>query len=208
MKLDVRALCTEQTEAATRIGAVNTLTPIPGGGLRGDNTDWLGIRDCARRAGAVSPQVGVCVGAGGSARAAMWALRGLGVESLYIWNRTHEKAEQLAGEFGGTAVRDLSTLSGRADVVVSNVPGEAQGDVPAQLSPSLGPGTVVIDMAYKPRVTPLLRAAADRGAGTVEGFDVLVEQGLYQFRQWTGQNPPRKAIRAAVDARLAEEAAG
>eukprot|EP01062_Namystynia_karyoxenos_P032620 TRINITY_DN24049_c0_g1_i1.p1 TRINITY_DN24049_c0_g1~~TRINITY_DN24049_c0_g1_i1.p1 ORF type:complete len:1542 (+),score=476.87 TRINITY_DN24049_c0_g1_i1:100-4725(+) len=208
LKLDVLPLCSELSEAAERIGAVNTLIKLPCGGLRGDNTDWLGMRDCALRAGASAPRRGLCIGAGGSARAAMWALRGLGVEKPLVWNRTHSKAVALAADFGGEAIADLSQLSESPDVIISNVPGDTQGAFVAAVAPHLRKGSVVIEMAYKPRVTDLVKEARQRGAGIVEGIDILVEQGLYQWREFTGLNPPRAAIRRAVDRRLAEEAKG
>jgi pentafunctional AROM polypeptide len=93
---------------------VNTLIRLPSGKIRGDNTDWLGIRACllpllrarASAAGTTAAGAGgLVLGAGGTARAALYALRSMGVSPIYAWNRTASKGAALAAEFGAEVRR-------------------------------------------------------------------------------------------------------
>lgn len=99
----------ELTESAQAIGAVNTITKLPDGRLRGDNTDWLGIKNqLEAKAPATRPSGGALValicGAGGTAKAAAFALRKMGATRVLIFNRTVERAQKLAEEFGFEAI--------------------------------------------------------------------------------------------------------
>jgi pentafunctional AROM polypeptide len=99
------------------------LIRLPGGRLRGDNTDWIGIRECllphlrARTAAGADGGKGaggLVLGAGGTARAALYALRAMGVSPLYAWNRTAAKAAALAAEFGAEVrTRAAAACDGR-----------------------------------------------------------------------------------------------
>eukprot|EP01063_Lacrimia_lanifica_P012514 TRINITY_DN19177_c0_g1_i1.p1 TRINITY_DN19177_c0_g1~~TRINITY_DN19177_c0_g1_i1.p1 ORF type:complete len:1486 (+),score=579.95 TRINITY_DN19177_c0_g1_i1:68-4525(+) len=198
LKEQVAALCDSVSDVAEKIGAVNTLVKRRDGSVYGDNTDWVAMRDLALRNLTHAPKVGLCIGAGGSARAACYALKALGVQQLYVWNRTAAKAEALAAEFGGTAAVDLSGVA--ADIVISNIPGNTQ-DASLPAFP-LAASAVVIEMAFAPRKTRLLAQAEAAGATCVEGVAVLIEQALHQFKHWTGLNAPRAAISNAVYADL------
>ncbi|KAJ9467273.1 Pentafunctional AROM polypeptide [Diplonema papillatum] len=200
LKQQVLPLCAVLTPAARQIGAVNTLTRLEDGTFEGDNTDWQAMRVVIKKHAATAPTVGLCIGAGGSARAACFALKAVGVKKLYICNRTPAKAEELAAEFGGTVVADVSQVPEAVQAVVSNIPGTAQND--SLLALQLCKGAVVVEMAYAPRRTVLLDHAAASGATGVEGIEVLIEQALFQSKKWTDCNPPRKAITDAVYASL------
>ncbi|KAJ3220387.1 3-dehydroquinate dehydratase (3-dehydroquinase) [Dinochytrium kinnereticum] len=224
-------ICNVLSDAATRIGAVNTIVPwtqVDGSRvLIGDNTDWLGIRASVLSRlphGSMMGYhevVGAVIGAGGTARAACFALRQLGVKSLRVWNRTVEKAQKLAKEFEGEVLSGgIESLLCRPStepalrrlfVVVSTVPGAAQAGVDWKtlfanaeegcVEGSLG---VVVEMAYRPRRTEcLLGVDARKGLGKVawegvEGIEILVEQGYEQFGRWTGRKPPAKVMRDVV----------
>ncbi|KAJ3330063.1 3-dehydroquinate dehydratase (3-dehydroquinase) [Blyttiomyces sp. JEL0837] len=221
-------LLSSVTDAAAKIGAVNTLTVSydgpSGPSVTGDNTDWLGIRTSilqrleAWRAETSSatpngPVLGVVIGAGGTARAACYALNSLGVDELRVWNRTLEKAKSLAEAFNGLAVADPSvdTLlsAGRLGpagcvLVISTIPGEAQKGInfqrmlekAATLTGSFG---VVVELAYRPRETPILQTVrANTSWATVEGIEILIEQGFEQFQRWTGRKAPASAMMKAV----------
>ena len=123
-KIEVLKLLTSMSAEAKAIGAVNTILPIRSGtgdatrtpdsqtnritGWYGDNTDWIGITTCVRRhlspANIIRPWTSCLVlGAGGMARAAIYALIRLDVPNIFIWNRTVSKAEQLAAHFNEVA---------------------------------------------------------------------------------------------------------
>ncbi|KAJ7472306.1 Shikimate dehydrogenase [Mycena galericulata] len=224
-KLDVIPLLDKLSPAAQAIGAVNTIIPVRVDGtnpiLYGENTDWLGIRHTIHSHVHVgSIHAALVIGAGGTARAAIYALHSLGVRTIYIYNRTRSNAQLLADAFPDAHVQLLDTLDAwpngivPPNVIVSTVPSDAtttSGKPGAlHLSSNLfsyrdGPA-VVIDMAYKPAQTPLLALAKDSGENweAVQGLDVLLEQGYVQFAQWTGRPCPRGIVAARVQARYAE----
>lgn len=213
-KLRVQPFLDELTDAAKRIGAVNTITPRPalvtskttlGGAsiLTGDNTDWIGISECIasalrRRTGERTGRA-LVVGSGGTARAACYALtagraaRGEKPFELLVYARDVSKAEALAKAFGGAAVADLKTVT--VDAVVSTIPGAANFELPA---PCLANTPAVLDAAYKPASTALLVQAKAAGCPVAQGASMLVAQGVAQFQQWTGRVAPVPAMRAAV----------
>ncbi|CAK9029298.1 Pentafunctional AROM polypeptide [Includes: 3-dehydroquinate synthase (DHQS) [Durusdinium trenchii] len=183
------------TEAAQAIGAVNTIYRDADGNLCGDNTDWLGIRALLASASRVTPNGGkaLVVGAGGTALAACYCAVQMGLE-LVVHNRSHDKAARLAARFGGTAVADIAQIP-PVDCIISTVPATAGFEAPQHL---LANTPAVVDVAYRPRRTKLLQQAQKHGCETFEGIQMLIEQGIEQFRRWTGVDAPRNAIESAV----------
>lgn len=221
-KLDVIPLLDKLSPAAEAIGAVNTIIPratnLDGSDriLYGDNTDWLGIRECVRSRLLSGPiQAALVIGAGGTARAAIYALHALGSKRVYLYNRTRSKAQALALAFPDVGVVVLDNVGAWPEghpapsVIVSTVPASAttidsNSDQTAVFLPSTlfqgdGPG-VVVDMAYKPAETPLLALAKSSGKNwaTVPGVEVLLEQGYVQFEMWTGRRCPRGVVAKRV----------
>ena len=185
------------TERAQAIGAVNTLIFEPEGELVGDNTDAPGFI-ASMPAPPGSGSTAMVLGAGGVAHAVVWALRGCGVE-VQIWNRTAERAEQLAARFGAVAVGSVSP----ADLLVNCTAAGLDGDPFASLpiSPDqLGDYPTVADVVYHGKPGPLLEAAAAAGASTVDGMEMLVQQGVIAFKEWTGLDAPVEVMRAAAQA--------
>jgi shikimate dehydrogenase len=177
----------EATDAARAIGAANTLT-FADGHVRADNTDAPGL--LAALSEPAAGKRALVLGAGGSARAAIWGLREAGAAEVMVWNRTSERAERVAGELGARAVPGPEP----ADVLVSCVPAGA--------SPPLEPGeyACVVDLAYGTEETPLVTAARAAGTRAVDGLEVLVHQGALSFERWTGRSAPLDAMRAAARA--------
>ncbi|KAI9203014.1 EPSP synthase-domain-containing protein [Polychytrium aggregatum] len=201
--------------SAEAIGAVNTIIPSIDGTLVGDNTDWIGIRNTILQrvsghdaAGAI----GVVIGAGGTARAACYALKQLGVSELYIWNRTTSRAEELAKAFEARVVVEFDRVfeaavgGNKALLVISTVPASAQESIASTAvetvfgsTAALAQPKALVEMAYRPRVTRFVQAArAVAGWAVVEGVDVLIAQGLEQFRLWTGRKAPAHAMESEV----------
>jgi shikimate dehydrogenase len=192
------ALADEATDAAREIGAANTLT-FAAGRIHADNTDAPGLLAALPAGWEVTDRTALVLGAGGSARAAVWALRRAGAADVAIWNRTAARAAALARELGGRAV----AAPGRADIVVNcTAVGLRAGDAPFKALPldadSLGAGSLVVDLVYRDGGTQLLHAAQAHGADVVDGLEILVAQGAASFERWTGRTAPRQAVREAV----------
>ena len=226
-KLAVHKFCSELTEHARRIGAVNTLIVQPdeaavANGVAngsnssrsmlvvGDNTDWTGLHSIIASHTASwprRPRTGLVIGAGGAARAAVYALHRAGLGSIFIVNRTAANAEKIARDFRDiahvSAVPGLDGLPEAPDVVVGTIPADRTteddflgGQAPLLFAKSRG---LCIDMSYKPWRTPLL-AVAERQKGweTVPGVQVLLHQAFAQFELWTGLPAPREVMEQQV----------
>jgi shikimate dehydrogenase len=201
-KEDVARLVEDRSDDATALGAVNCVVPRHGR-LRGENTDGPGFVDALHDVD-FDPAGARCVviGAGGAARAVVLALARAGAAEVGVANRTSSRGEA-AADLAGPAGRavDLEAVSG-ADLVVNATPiGMVDDALP--LDPALlGAGQLVADLVYHPAITPLLQAAAEQGAATLNGLGMLVHQAARAFELWTGERPPIPAMRAAAEAEL------
>ncbi|AWB84101.1 shikimate dehydrogenase [Corynebacterium liangguodongii] len=189
---------TEATERAAAIGAANTLVRTPGG-WRADNTDCEGISGAldALLAGAPIGRA-LVIGAGGTARPALWALGERGVGRIDVLNRSDRSAEIAPLVRGAETTfsgfdADLYGLAVAADVIISTVPAPALRDY----ADALGHAPV-LDVIYEPWPTPLAIAAAANGYTSVGGLVMLAEQSFSQFEQFTGVAAPRQAMREAL----------
>lgn len=137
------------------------------------------------------------LGAGGTARAVVYALTQAGAREIRIWNRTPERAQALAQEFGATVG------AGTADIVINttsvglHTPGDTFKALPIEAD-ELGAGCTVVDMVYRNGGTLLLNTARANGAKVVDGLEVLVAQGAASLERWTGRTAPDQAMREAV----------
>lgn len=193
------ALADSASAAARAIGAANTLSFAADGSIAAENTDAPGlIAALGRPARGLSALV---LGAGGSARAAVWALREAGAAEVSIWNRTEQRATELAHELDARAVANPQP----ADLLVNctSVGLAPQHDELAALSLStaaLGDYGLVVDLVYRSGRTALLDAAAASGVATVDGLEILVAQGALSLELWTGREAPLKVMRDAARA--------
>ncbi|HEX7145231.1 MAG TPA: shikimate dehydrogenase [Gaiellaceae bacterium] len=188
-KLAAHDLADELSDAARAIGAVNTLTFRDDGRIAGDNTDAGGLLDAL---GQSLPPSALVLGAGGAGRAAAWALAQVGVE-VTVWNRTPERAVELAAALGVSA----SERPGPAELLVNATsvglrPADSLDGLP------LVDARVVVDLVYGAAQTPFARWAEERGARLVDGLEVLVRQGARSLELWTGEAPPVDSMRRAV----------
>jgi shikimate dehydrogenase len=194
------ALADRASDAARAIGAANTLSLGADGTIEADNTDAPGLIAALGR----SPRglTALVLGAGGSARAAVWGLLRAGVEGVWVWNRTPSRARALAREVGGEAV----SAPVAADLLVNCTSvglqrSATEGDALNQLgltADQVGEYAYVVDLVYRDDPTPLLDLARRHGAVTVEGLEVLVAQGALSFEAWTGIPAPLQAMRAGA----------
>jgi shikimate dehydrogenase len=192
-KLAAHDLADELSDAARAIGAANTLV-FEDGRVLADNTDAGGLLDALDAP--MHDTRALILGAGGAGRAAAWALNDAGAE-VAVWNRTPERAADLARELG---VRHAGEPE-PADVLVNATsiglrPGE---DAVAQLGLDHRPAPgVVVELVYGPEPTALARWATREGARLVDGLEVLVRQGARSLSRWTGLDAPVETMRRAA----------
>lgn len=205
-KESVIPYCDSLSETALRIGAVNTLSWTSEGQLHGHNTDAYGFIENIHQSTKwqAAGKTALILGAGGAARAVIVALLDAGIAQIILTNRSPERAENLAAEFG-PKLRALPWAQtdghiGRADLVVNTTSlGMAgQEDLPFTLQ-ALAPHILVTDIVYTPLQTPLLMKAKAAGCQTVDGLGMLLHQAVPGFEKWFGHRPDvDTATRAAV----------
>jgi shikimate dehydrogenase len=192
------ALADELSETAREIGAANTLV-FEDGEVRAENTDAGGFLNAL----ATSPagRRALVLGAGGAARAVVWALVREGAE-VAVWNRTELRSHHLCEELGGEPV--AAPEQSAYELIVNSTAVGLAGEDPFEELPlaqaGFSPGQTVVDMVYGRGQTRLLRAAQDAGASTIDGIEILVQQGALSLKIWTGRNPPLDTMRTAARA--------
>lgn len=204
-KRAVFAACDRHDAVAREIGAVNTLV-CEGGMLAGRNTDRYGFLANldAACSGWDEGAAAIVLGAGGGARAVLSALKSRGFAPIHVLNRTPERADALAGDFGpGVQAGPLSAFSAcaeRASIVVNTTSIGMQGTAFDGLDLAQLPDRcVVTDLVYDPLETPLLAAARQRGLRTVDGLGMLLHQAVPGFAAWFGVTPDvTEELRALV----------
>ncbi len=168
--------------------------------VEAENTDAPGlVAVLARRGRSPRGLSALVLGAGGSARAAIWGLLDGGAKEVSVWNRTPERAIGLAQQFGARAVKQpvaADLLVNCTSVGLQRSATEADALNQLHLSADLlGEYAYVIDLVYRDGPTPLLAVARRAGALTVDGLEVLVAQGALSFERWTGVSAPLDAMR-------------
>ncbi len=193
-------LATVPSEAARQIGAANTLIfgPDVEGGIAADNTDAGGL--LAALGTTPLDARALVLGAGGAARAAVWALVGEGAR-VEVWNRTAARAEGLCADLGGKPV--LGPDQASYDLILNTSAVGLGGENPFEELPldaaGFVPGQIVVDMVYGEGSRPLLGAAEAAGATVIDGLEILVRQGALSLEIWTGREAPLDVMRAAAE---------
>jgi shikimate dehydrogenase len=205
-KVAIRACVGRLAPSAADVGAVNTVVRRQAS-VEGHNTDVHGFMVALAVAGIdVGGGRVVVFGTGGAGLGVVCALRRLGAQVVLV-SRTSEKARSTAvsmaarGELTALAAGDpkVATAIGGAALVVNATPlGMEHRPTSSPLPPGvqLGPPTIVFDLIYG-RETPFLREAASRGCRTLDGLEMLVQQGAEAFRLWTGVEPEVGVMREA-----------
>jgi len=184
------ALATSASDAAREIGAANTLTFGEDGAVHADNTDAPGLLAALGR----TPASALVLGAGGSARAVVWALAGAGAD-VAIWNRTPGRAEGLGARVVTTA--EPAEILINCTSIGLNRSSSAFKDLPLEAD-ALCEYATVVDLVYTEGGTALIAEAGRRGIPTVDGLEILVAQGALSFTLWTGLAAPLDVMQAAV----------
>ena len=189
-------LCDVATETAACLQAVNTLW-MEAGKLCGDNTDVAAFVDALDQDAPgwdINSRKAVVIGAGGAARAIVYALKMRGMRRIFLINRTKERAAELAADFGAPIeVGDFADLSGAlasASLLVNTTSLGMRGQPPLAIDLAPLPlGAVVSDIVYVPLETALIRAAKARGLRAVSGIGMLLHQAVPGFERWFGMKP-------------------
>jgi shikimate dehydrogenase len=197
-KLAALAVADSASDVARAIGAANTLT-FDGGAIAADNTDAGGF--IAALGESPRGMRALVLGAGGAARAVVWALADAGAADVAIWNRTPERAAELAEALGARAVAAPEP----ADLVVNTTSVGLHGDEGLPLD-RVDPPRVAVDLVYGEGETPFAAWASRAGARVVDGLEILVRQGALSFERWTGREPPLDAMRAAARGEISQQA--
>ncbi|KAG9979821.1 AROM pentafunctional protein, ARO1, partial [Aureobasidium melanogenum] len=195
--------------------------------LTGYNTDWQGMTIALQFAGAegnngVLKEAAMVIGGGGTARAAIYALHKMGYSPIYLVGRNTSKLQTLADSFDASCnievlsdTEQVSKLSPDRHPVVAigTIPGDSPidpamretlcslfeaGNNPRDIPGPDDKAKVLLEMAYKPRVTSLMQLAENSGWKTVPGLEALVGQGVHQFKHWTDITPLHDFSRKAV----------
>ncbi|KAL6866296.1 3-dehydroquinate dehydratase (3-dehydroquinase) [Amphichorda felina] len=222
LKRDIMGRVDHLSEAARTIGAVNTVVPVRddhsnGWHLLGDNTDWKGMAYVLQRGGVVSRDDGgpaMVIGSGGTTRAAVFTLHSMGFNPIHVVARDPVKAKALTSDFPVnyglqilSSPSDCQKLAAGPSVIISTIPADRPIDptmrdiltVALSKQPSGDCSRVLLEMAYKPRQTPVMDMAENAGKWTtIPGLEVLAAQGWYQFTAWTGITPVYSDARNAV----------
>lgn len=203
-KQNVMAMLDRSTGVAQAVGAVNTIFRKSDGQVIGDNTDVPGFLSDVHKLIGTQPGTGIVLGAGGSARAVVYALAQAGWR-VHVLARRAEQSQALAAEIGtasGAAMsitgyrlstNILKKFSPECDLVVNTTPLGMHPNEDTCPWPDflpLPPHAAVYDLVYNPLETRLVRAARETGLRAASGAGMLVAQGALAFQRWTGLDAP------------------
>lgn len=194
-KQSIMDICTTINDEAKSIGAVNTVVFYPNGEIEGRNTDAYGFMTNAKE---THPDFNFkagpafVVGAGGAARAILYALKREGISGIRISNRTIENAEKLADEFGATVYdwdeKEKAVEGARFVINTTSLGMTGKPDLELDIS-GLKSDALVYDIVYVPLMTPLLKKAQDKGCKIVTGIGMLLHQARPAFQAFFGVLP-------------------
>ena len=193
---------------ATQAGAVNTLMKGKDGRLYGDNTDGIGlVRDMTQNLGwTLEGKRILVVGAGGAVRGVLGALLAQNPSQLWVVNRTHSKAQNLANIFRAygniDAIRFEEVLPHSVDVIINGSSSSLQGELPPLVDGILSESACAYDMAYGKPDLPFLVWAQTQGATVSDGLGMLVEQAAESFFIWRDMRVESAALLAELRGEL------
>ena len=201
------ALCSQLSDRARRAGAVNTITRA-GASWHGDNTDGIGlVHDLTERHRLdLRGRRVLLLGAGGAARGVAPSLLDAGVDSLWIVNRSADKADALSDALGEPSrvhtryLSDLASLGGFDLIVNATSAGRGEGlSLPFALA---APRSLAVDLSYGEAAISFLAWATAAGCThRIDGLGMLVEQAAESFAIWHGKRPETDAVYAELSAK-------
>ncbi|HWY80038.1 MAG TPA: shikimate dehydrogenase [Candidatus Sulfotelmatobacter sp.] len=196
-KIAVMPYLDEIDKVAKKIGAVNTIINNDGK-LVGYNTDWLGVLTPLEKLTSLQNKKVALIGAGGAARAVAYAITNKGAK-LLIFNRTIDKAKTLAEEFGGTAYPlNAAEIINNADIIINTTSVGLHDKKETPLPQKyITKNHIIFDVIYG-HETRLLKEAKKQGAQIIQGREMLLYQGLAQFKLYTGHDAPETVMRKVL----------
>ncbi len=190
-----------KSAAVAAIGAANTLS-FSDDEILAENTDAPGL--IAALGGEPTGKQALVLGAGGTARAAVWALLGAGTQ-VEIHNRTPERAAKLADEFGAQVAFDTAGGAGYDLIVNTTAVGMDAETSEQEALTALGlnlteidQSTQIVDFVYRTGGSPLATAARGAGFDVIAGDELLARQGALSFEHWFGREAPLETMRRAI----------
>ena len=191
----------------TKIGACNTVVRAQDGKLYGFNTDVAGVvRPLELRMRLQGAKI-LVLGAGGSARAAVFGLKERGAD-VYILNRTPGPAQSLAKQARAKAINRTMLKKLEFDVIINATPVGMEGNrEPMLLSEQEFKARYFFEMVYTPSATKMVKLARAKGMHVILGAEMFVQQGARQFEIWTGKPAPVLEMQRVVEFALAQRAA-
>ena len=183
---------------AAEIGAVNTVVVRRDGSLYGCNTDYVGVLRALQKKLRIKGSRVLIFGAGGSARAASFALARAGAQ-VFICARRESAAKELARAVGGLVIPRRALRTESFDAILNATPvGMHPHEGISPLSARELQCRIIMDLIYRPERTKLLEIAAQKRIATVSGVNMFLAQGFAQWEIWTGKRAPEAAMRRAV----------
>ncbi len=190
---------------AAEIGAVNTVVVWRDGSLYGCNTDYVGVLRALEKKMKLRGSRVLIYGAGGSARAAAFALAKAGAQ-LFVCARREEGAKELAQAACGEAIPQKALRTENFDAILNATPvGMHPHESVSPLSAQELRCNLVMDLIYRPLETQLLKIARKKGIATVSGLEMFLAQGFAQWEIWTKSIAPGVPMRRAVLSKLRED---
>ncbi len=195
-------LCNQRTSRAELAGAVNTLLLSPNGGLTGDNTDGIGlVRDLVKnRQVPIKDQKILILGAGGAVRGILAPILAENPNQVIIANRTVEKAQTLADDFGNLGEISVSAYTKiepiKFDLVINGTAAGLSNELPPIPEEVLSMNTICYDLMYNIQAnTTFVDWALKQGVTKAfDGLGMLIEQAAESFRLWRGVNVDTQAV--------------
>jgi shikimate dehydrogenase len=208
-KEEIFKICDFKSKTASLTGAVNTVLITPDKKLFGHNSDAEGflnnLKNSCRNFDLKNKTV-FLIGAGGAARAIVYALIKSGVKTIFISNRNQLRAEELIENFADFSHKkncEIKFLESEnfakrlncCDLLINSTSLGMQGQEALKIDlKNLNSGAIVYDIVYKPLMTELLTSSQSRKNNIVTGIGMLVFQALIGFEMWFGQKPDEKFV--------------
>lgn len=212
-KIDAAKLADRLTSRARLAGAVNTLK-FDGEAITGDNTDGIGfVRDVTQRLKFPLENSAILIlGAGGGVRGLIGSLLEEKPKWIAVANRTHERAQELADEFGVLALSFDEVPAEHFDLVINGTATSLNHGTPPIDAETFDDCMLAYDLVYAPAATPFIQLASRGGARKVsDGLGMLIEQAAESFYLWRGVRPDTapvfKELRRLLSAEAAPESA-